>query len=172
MPYEFSSIAEAADEIRDFVATNPQAIPSHVMPRVHGFTRTGSSPVDLLVTFVRAIYSNRDDKVVTPQALEIAAAAADLVDMNGFHGRIEGNAGRIAQALRRDAGVPAPRGRGWPAKTSDPEPSADFLPQEMAEDSSTGDAAPVEKPNASAGADGTAPATAPAPRRRTSSKAK
>jgi hypothetical protein len=123
--FEFAEISEAADAIRDYVVLNQDKLPEHLRDRLRALTRTGASPVTLTARFVQAIYANRDE--ATPQAMKIAAAAADLVDAKGFHAdEFNGKAGKMALALARDGGVPLPNGKTYPPKAKDPEPIGDF----------------------------------------------
>lgn len=149
--FEFSEISEAADAVRDYIILNKGNLPEHVRDRLHALTRAGTSPVDLVATFVRAAFASSDD--FTKQGKKIAAAAADLVDLKGFHGHLDGKAGKMALALTRDAGVAPPAGKSWPAKDKDPEPDAEFVKP----------ADPVEPPPAPDGELEPAPEPGPPP---------
>lgn len=119
--FEFNEISDAADAIREFIIVKQDVIPDHLRQRLFNLTRTGVSPVELVTAFVRAVYAHRKKAGVgTSLAMKIAAAAADLIDMKGFHGRLEGRAGKMALALRRDAGLPPPEGKTWPVEAQDP----------------------------------------------------
>lgn len=122
----FEGIADAADQIREFFLTNKAGFPGHVRDRIEGATRTGSSPVDLIVTFTKAVYANRDD--VPADALPLAAGAADLIDQQGYHGRLDETASSVSLALRRDSGETLPGARKFPKKEDDPQPDSAMLP--------------------------------------------
>ena len=123
----FEGIADAADTVRRWVLVHEKKIPKHIRERLVALTGTGSSPVDLVATFARAAYANRFD--LPPEALEIAAGAAELCDRNGYH-RDHFDARVLVPVLRRDSGERAATGRPWPKKKDDPVPDEEFLPAE------------------------------------------
>jgi hypothetical protein len=141
MPREFAEIAEAADAIREFMILNRDKLPQHIRDRVEPSTRQGSSPVDLAVNFTKAVYANRGETGVTKEALAIAAGAADLIDMKGFHGRLDDRAAKMALALQRDSGAKG-GARGFPGKDKDPPIDQEFAPPAAAD---ADEAAPGEK---------------------------
>jgi outer membrane biosynthesis protein TonB len=122
--FEFIEVSDAADTVREYLTLNRDKVPEHLRDRMRALIRQ-PSPVELVTGFVRAVYANRED--ATPQAMKIAAAAADLIDIKGFHDRLEGNAGKVALALARDAGVPLPNGKTYPPESKDPEPAPEFV---------------------------------------------
>jgi hypothetical protein len=135
--YEFIEIGDAADAIREHVIINRGEFPEHARDRLLALTRTGTSPVDMIVGFVRAVYANRDE--VPTSTKRMAIGAADLIQMKGFYGGLDGNAGKVSAALSRETGLKAPAGRSWPAKEEDPEPAADWLaPPVAAEEADDG----------------------------------
>lgn len=130
----FTEISEAADAIGEFIILNKAKLPDHIRDRLLGLTRTGSSPVDLVGTFCRAVYANRGEPGITDEALKLAAGGADLFDLKGFHGRLEGRAGAMSLTLLRAAGEKAPAGRPFHAESADPVDDAEFkVPAEAPE---------------------------------------
>ena len=127
MPYEFTSLAAAADQVRSYVLVHQDKLPEHVRDRLVASTRTGSSPVVMLGDFVRAIYANKSD--VDTEAKGIAAGAAVFLQtMGAFPQTLRPRLPAIEQALRRSAKQKAPAGRPWPKAADDPEPDAEFIP--------------------------------------------
>lgn len=116
--YEFSEIGEAADALREHIILNQNDFPEHVRERLVALTRTGTSPVDLVVGFVKAVYANSGG--FDTDTKRKATAAAELIAMKGFHAGLDGRAGAIADSFRRETGLKAPAGRSWPSKAADP----------------------------------------------------
>lgn len=122
----FNGIAEAADRVREFFYANKAALPPHVVSKVDPYVRTGSSPVDLIAHFTEAVYANRDS--VPAEGMELAAGCANLIDQDGYHGRLDDRASAMSFALRRDSGEQAGEGRAWPAPETDPAVKAEYGP--------------------------------------------
>ena len=121
----FASVAAAADEVDRFFLRNEESLPEHVRDKIEPLTRRGSSPVDLIVVFTESVYANQ--KAVPKEAIELAAGLADLIDQDGYHGRLNDRATAMSKALRRESGEKA-GAAGWPKKEDDPEPNKDFVP--------------------------------------------
>lgn len=119
MAYQFLEIAEAADEIREFIIRFEADLPEHLKARLLALTKTGVSPVDLVTGFVRAVWTNRTTLPAKPKRLAIAAA--ELAQAKGYHEQIEQRAAQIANALHRDLNDDPPSGISWPAKADDPD---------------------------------------------------
>lgn len=123
--YQYSEIGEAADAVREHIILNQNNLPEHVRERLVALTRTGSSPVDLIVDFVKAVYANSAD--FDTDTKRKTAAAAELIGMKGFHAGLDGRAGAIADSFRRETGLKAPAGRSWPSKADDPPVDAAWI---------------------------------------------
>ena len=134
----FEGPSPAADAARNWLIRNEDAIPEHVRDRLLGLTVSGTSPLPMMHTFIQAVYANRDAFPV--EAIEIAAGLADLFDRSGYHGKLEGKAIPMRDALRRDAGEEASAGSSWPDPEEDPEPLQQYLPPPPA------DPVPEEEP--------------------------
>jgi hypothetical protein len=124
---QYDGVASAADAVRRFIIINEGALPEIVQQKVSALTGTGSSPVDLIVNFVEAIYANRDD--VTNDAKAIAAGCADVIDRDNYHGRLDGRIVGMKAALRRDSGETAADDTPWPETDDDPAPNRLYAPQ-------------------------------------------
>lgn len=127
---QFEGIAGAADAIRAFFYRNEAELPQHFRDKVRPHVGQGSSPVDLGAHFARATYASADSlpAKLKKEALEIAAGAADICDRDGFHAKLDGKAGGMSLAMRRESGEKARTGMPWPAKDKDPAPDADYAP--------------------------------------------
>lgn len=129
---QFEGIASAADAVREFYYSNKADLPEHVTTKVQPYVGTGSSPVDLIVNFTEAVYANSGDrrgegeKDLPAEGLEIAAGCAQLINVEGFHGRLDDRAHTISLALRRDSGEKAATGAKWPAADKDPTAKPEF----------------------------------------------
>lgn len=99
---QFSGIGAAANVVRDHIILNHNEFPEHVQERLFNLTRIGKSPVDLIVGFTEAVYANRSEFDETSQAF--AAGTADLIDANGFNGRLNDRAAAIGYVLRNTPG--------------------------------------------------------------------
>lgn len=126
----FEGSHEAAIKVRDWIILHQAEIPDHLRERLVNLT--GGATLTMMTSFVHAVYANRD--AFSDEAKDIAGGVADLCDRFGFHGRLNGEAPRLAQALWRDAGEPKPSNGSWPAKADDPEPRNEFMPPEPAAD--------------------------------------
>lgn len=126
----FEGIAGAADAIRKFYYRNEDELPQHFRDKVGPHVGQGSSPVDLAAHFARSTYANAGTlpAKLKKDALELAAGAADICARDGFHGKLDGKAGGMSLAMRRDSGEKARAGMPWPAKEKDPAPDAEYAP--------------------------------------------
>lgn len=135
----FTGIAEAADAATDAFNDYRADLPAHLVDKVRPHTRTGSSPVDLIVHFTEAVYANsggrraKGEKDLPKEVLEVAAGTANLINLDGYHGRLDDRAAAMSFALRRDSGEKAGEGRAWPEKDEDPAPKADYAKPVKAE---------------------------------------
>lgn len=78
-------------------------------------------PVEQLVESSEVLYGFREE--ISADAKKVAAGVVGFCTMNMWWGLAEDNrGGRMAQALTRDAGVPAPPGLSWPDESTDPSP--------------------------------------------------
>ncbi len=138
-------VADAADRVRELFFTQKAKFPDHVVEKLTPILKTGSSPVDMIVAFTRAVQANTAD--VPKEALELAAATANMIDADNYHGRLDGNALAISKALRRESGEKAPGTSKWPKKEDDPAVDQTFT--KPGEPATPGEAAappPVPKP--------------------------
>lgn len=111
----YSGIAEAADAARRAVIMGATGLAEAVIEKLLPMTRTGGSPVDLIVGFAEAVYANRED--ASADAKDIAIGCALECEQRGFHGMaIDSRSSRIADVLGEVEGVEAP------------EPKAEWLP--------------------------------------------
>lgn len=122
----YEGIADAADAARSFFYQNQGSLPAHVRDRIEPHVRTGSSPVDLITAFARSVYANRE--AVGPEGMVVAAGLAELINREGYHGRLDERAAGMRKALLRDAGEKAATGSPWPKKEADPAPDQEYLP--------------------------------------------
>lgn len=120
----FDEIFQASLAVNRYFYVNQSQLPEHIVPRIE--THLTGSPVDLVVTFTRAIYANRSESSSVAKLL--AAGCADLIHRKGYHDRLEGRASLMSDVLRRDGGEKAAPGRSWPKPSGDPVPDYDFLP--------------------------------------------
>ncbi len=122
---QYDGIAAAADAVRRFFIKREDDLPEVVREKVEPYTGTGSSPVDLIVRFTEAAYANRE--TVPQEGLAIAAGCADLINRDGYHGRLDGRVVAMIPVLRRDSGEKAVTGSPWPKKADDPEPNQEYV---------------------------------------------
>lgn len=135
----FEGPADAADAARVYFIRNGDAWPEHMRAQVEPYTKSGMSPLDLMVRFTESVYANRDQ--VDQEAVEIAAGLAGFIDERGYHGRLNGRATAMTAALRRDSGETAPAGRKWPAASTDPDPAPEYGPPPVNDEPAEGDPA-------------------------------
>jgi hypothetical protein len=94
----FEGIGDASTEVRKFLIVNEAKLPDHLQDRLMHLTGTGTSPVDLVVNFVEAVYAN--PKEFSAEAKDLAAGAAVVCEANGFHGMDADHRGsRISKVL-------------------------------------------------------------------------
>lgn len=119
----FEGIADAANEVRNWIIRNEEKMPVHLQERLAGLTTTGISPVDLIVGFTEAVYAN--PKGFPAEAEDIAAGAAVLCENFGFHGMaVDGRGSKIAAVLDGKEVADAPEGKADFQKTpEDPAPT-------------------------------------------------
>jgi hypothetical protein len=92
----YDNIALAADETREWIILNQADLTESLI----SLTRTGVSPVDLIVKFAETVYAN-EESFTDVEALEIAAADAALCEEFGYHGmNIDARGSKIASVLR------------------------------------------------------------------------
>lgn len=128
MEKAFEGIGDASTAIRKFLIQNEDKLPDHLRDRLSRLTDTGTSPVDLTVTFVEAVYANQRD--FKAEAKKLAAAAAVVCETFGFHGMNEGQRGsKVAKILTGEK----------MAKAHQPEAKADLQtkPEEPADETSS-----------------------------------
>lgn len=126
----FDGPADAGDAVRNWIILNQGAIPAYARDRLVALTRTGTSPLDMIVGFVHTVFANRP--AFSDEAKNIAGGVADLCDRSGYYGRLNEEAPALAQALWRDAGNAAPSSGPWPTADKDPAPRKEFEPPEPA----------------------------------------
>lgn len=105
----FEGIAAAADAVRPLVINRSAGLPQPIADKLVPMAGTGSSPVDLIVGFAEAVYSNPAAKKA---AKDIAGGCAVLAEQFGFHGMAEESRGsKIAAILdgRDVANAPVPK---------------------------------------------------------------
>jgi len=121
---QFQEIGEAADAVRRFFYVNEASLPEHVTRRLATHVAQGGSPVDLIVNFTEAVYANQAK--LGAEASLIAAGTADLINRQNYHGRLDGRAAGISDALRRESGEKPAAGASWPKADADPAINRDF----------------------------------------------
>lgn len=128
---EYESLAHAANDAFAWFTGNRGTLPEQVVEKLGPRLGYGTSPVDAIVGFTEAAFANLE--AFDAEGKQIAAGCAQLIDENGFHGRMNGRAAGVRKALLREAGEKAPGSRPWPAPSEDPEPSAEFAKRVEAE---------------------------------------
>lgn len=94
----FEGIGDSSTAVRNWLIRNADKVPEHLQERLSGMTGTGTSPVDLIITFTEAVYANQKD--FPKEAKDLAAACADVAEANGYHGFDEDQKGsRISKVL-------------------------------------------------------------------------
>lgn len=117
----FDNITEAADAINEWFWTSKNGMAPDLVEAVQPHIGPTKSAVDLVVKTAEAIYARR--ATLNGPALQLAAGLASFAGVWGFRGMADDNRGqRMAIALRRDSGEPAPQGGAWPDASQDPEP--------------------------------------------------
>lgn len=127
----FDEIGSAADAVREHILANQASFPEHIRDRLVGLTRTGTSPVDMVVGYTDAVYANRDSMDETSRA--IAIGTADLIGAKGYHQALDGRAFSVSSALSRDLGLEPVPGSEWPSADDDPAADDTWLPAEEEE---------------------------------------
>lgn len=126
----FESIGEAATAARAILFARLDKLPEAMREHLEPLAGQGVSPVDFLAAFIEATHAHADAQAVTQDMQRIAAGAARLFEMDGFHNSLNGRATGIARAFDRKVGdTPASKAQ---AKSSDPEPVEKFLKVEEA----------------------------------------
>lgn len=94
----YNGAADAADAARALVVAGDTGLADFAMGKLMPLTRTGASPVDLIVSFAEAVYHHR--AVATEGAKAVAAGCALVCETFGFHAmQIDSRGSRIAQLL-------------------------------------------------------------------------
>lgn len=116
------SIQSALSAISTFLITEGAALSPDLRDAL--VTSSGRpSPVDRIVEVGESLYTHAD--YLSNSGKLLCGGLMTFASMNGWHGLTEDNRGpRIAQAMQRDAGDPAPMGMTWTNADSDPAPKA------------------------------------------------
>ena len=94
----YDGAADAADAARALVIAGDTGLGEFAMGKLMPLTRTGASPVDLIVSFAEAVYCQR--AAATEGAKAIAGGCALVCETFGFHAmQIDSRGSRIAQLL-------------------------------------------------------------------------
>lgn len=114
------------ETITEFLMDREEAMPKEVREQAKlcmSGTIPGVQPWDDLVELV---YSVRDD--CGPIMKKIAAAVAWCFEEHNFSGKAD-RMGGLRPVFRRDAGIKAPKGSKWPAKSTDPDVDPKYAPE-------------------------------------------
>lgn len=125
----FTSIADAAVAVQDYLIDHGSEIPEDVRVRLRDLVGPTRSPVDTAVHSSEIIYARQSE--LPPELLKLGASLALVCEQYNFHGMAEDRRGSgIALALMRKAKVTPPRGVKYPEKDNDPAPKEDLLRKE------------------------------------------
>lgn len=117
----YLTLHEALQGVRDFTIDKPEGCPTDIFQRLRKQTVALDQWGDTLQAIYDADRGAGDEDTVGPELMQIAAGALVVFANSGFYdiGK-DGTAARMALALLRDSGEPAPEGMAWPDPESDP----------------------------------------------------
>jgi hypothetical protein len=139
-----NEIGQLNQSLQAFLIEKGSALPEFCRTKI--VEAVGSpSPVERIVKSCEALYAVKD--VLDADGQMICAQLAQFAALNGWHGMDQDNrGGRIAQAMQRDLGEKAPTG-DWPERETDPEASADYQAENVADDKALTAAEALQMPD-------------------------